>query len=257
MLPTLLAAAGDPDVKEKLLNGYKVGDKTFKVHHRRLQHASLPDRRGEGEPENSSSSTSATTAMFMAVRNGDWKFVLMRAARQADECWVEPFVKLRVPQIFNLRRDPFERADYNSNTYWDWMVDHAFLIYEMQAIVAGQIDGFRQVPAAPKAGLVQPGRGAGDAAGGLRRCKPLGGCGFLSVAALVFQIKEQHSDLQVVWNEPCKFVRVSGRSWQVSRIYRTRRGAIRISRSAEWCRWIFSSKARDCCCAPVLSRAIA
>ena len=68
-------------------------------------------------------------------------------------CWAEPFVKLRLPKMFNLRRDPFERADDNSNTYWDWEISHAYLLYEMQAIVADQIDNFikfppRQKPAA-------------------------------------------------------------------------------------------------------------
>ena len=55
-------------------------------------------------------------------------------------------MKLRVPNIFNLRRDPFERADFNSNTYWDWMIDHVFLMYEMQEVVAGQIAGFAKFP---------------------------------------------------------------------------------------------------------------
>src|SRR5215469_18412483 len=54
-------------------------------------------------------------------------------------CWFEPFVKLRAPKMFNLRRDPFERADENSNTYWDWLLSHAYIMYEMQAIVAQQI----------------------------------------------------------------------------------------------------------------------
>ncbi len=62
------------------------------------------------------------------------------------ECWTEPFVPLRVPKIFNLRRDPFERADENSNTYWDWVLDHAFLIYGMQALVAQQIEAFVKFP---------------------------------------------------------------------------------------------------------------
>ena len=76
--------------------------------------------------------------------------------------WAEPLVKLRVPHIFNLRRDPFERADFNSNTYWDWMVDH------VPAAVCGAGGGgaadrgVHQVPAASETGVVQPGRGDGD-----------------------------------------------------------------------------------------------
>ena len=61
-------------------------------------------------------------------------------------CWFEPFVKLRAPKMFNLRRDPFERADENSNTYWDWVISHAYIIYGMQAVVAGEIDNFVKFP---------------------------------------------------------------------------------------------------------------
>jgi hypothetical protein len=61
-------------------------------------------------------------------------------------CWFEPFVKLRAPKMFNLRRDPFERADENSNTYRDWIISHAYLLYEMQGLVAHQIQAFNQFP---------------------------------------------------------------------------------------------------------------
>jgi arylsulfatase len=67
------------------------------------------------------------------------------------QCWAEPFVKLRVPKMFNLRRDPFERADDNSNTYWDWIFDHVFVIYQMQALVASMIPGFVKYPPRQKA----------------------------------------------------------------------------------------------------------
>ena len=55
-------------------------------------------------------------------------------------------MKLRLPKIFNLRRDPFERADFNSNVYWDWMMDHIFMLYEMQGLVAEQIENFAKFP---------------------------------------------------------------------------------------------------------------
>ena len=61
-------------------------------------------------------------------------------------CWAEPFVPLRFPKIFNLRRDPFERADENSNTYWDWCISHAYVMYGMQGVVAGQIETFMAFP---------------------------------------------------------------------------------------------------------------
>ena len=62
------------------------------------------------------------------------------------QLWAEPFVKLRVPHITNLRRDPFERADFNSNTYWDWMVDHIPQMYLMQEVVATAIEDFIKYP---------------------------------------------------------------------------------------------------------------
>jgi hypothetical protein len=60
-------------------------------------------------------------------------------------------VKLRLPNIFNLRRDPFERADFNSNTYFDWMVDHVPQLYQCQAIVAAQIENYVKYPPRQKA----------------------------------------------------------------------------------------------------------
>jgi hypothetical protein len=77
---------------------------------------------------------------------GDWKVVLMEQRAQQLMCWFEPFVKLRAPKIFNLRQDPFERADHNSNTYWDWLISHAYIIYEMQGLVAQQIQAFLKFP---------------------------------------------------------------------------------------------------------------
>jgi arylsulfatase len=145
MFPTLLAIAGDPNVTEKLLNGYKVGDKTYKVH---LDgYNMVPYLTGEVKE-------SPRTALFyfsddgevMAVRNGDYKFVLAEQRLNSTWVWQEPLVKLRLPKIFNLRRDPFERADFNSNVYWDWMMNHIFMLYEMQALVAGQIEDFTKFP---------------------------------------------------------------------------------------------------------------
>ncbi len=95
----------------------------------------------------------------------DWKVVLMEQRAKTLACWFEPFVPLRVPKIFNLRRDPFERADENSNTYWDWVISHAYLIYGMQAVVAEQIEAFVKFPPRQKAGLLQPGCGAAAIAG--------------------------------------------------------------------------------------------
>jgi len=145
MFPTLLAAAGDPDVTQKLLNGCTVGGKTFKVH---LDgHNMIPYVTGAAKesPRNAIMYFS-DDGEVMAVRVGDYKFNLavQRATRMMQ--WAEPLVKLRLPLIFNLRRDPFERADVNSNTYFDWMVDHVPQLYLMQATVAAEIGNFVKFP---------------------------------------------------------------------------------------------------------------
>jgi arylsulfatase len=144
-LATFLAAAGEPDIKEKLLNGYKAGDKTFKVHIDGYN--MLPYFMGEvSESPRPFLLYVSDDGDVLAIRMGDWKCVLMEQRAKQLMCWVEPFVPLRVPKIFHLRRDPFERADENSNTYWDWMISHGFIMYEMQSVVAQQIDDFIKFP---------------------------------------------------------------------------------------------------------------
>ena len=145
MFPTLLAIAGEPDVVKKLLNGTTVGEKKFKVH---LDGQNmLPYFTGQVKE-------SPRQAVFyfsddgdvMALRVGDYKFHLAEQRANRMQQWQEPFVKLRLPTIMNLRRDPFERADYNSNTYYDWMVNHVPQMYLMQKVVADQLKEFEEFP---------------------------------------------------------------------------------------------------------------
>ncbi|MGD8708739.1 MAG: arylsulfatase [Ectothiorhodospiraceae bacterium] len=144
-LPTLLAAAGETDITEKLLAGHKAGDKTFKVHIDGFN--MLPYFSGEtSESPRQSFFYISDDGDILAIRHNDWKVVLMEQRAKTMQCWAEPFVPLRLPKMFNLRRDPFERADENSNTYWDWLISHAYLIYGMQGLVADQIESFRQFP---------------------------------------------------------------------------------------------------------------
>jgi len=145
MLPTLLAAAGDSGIKSKLLDGYTIGDMTYNVHIDGFN--LLPYLCGETDK-----SPRETVFYFsddgelIAIRHNDWKTVLMEQRAKLLQIWLEPFVPLRAPKIFNLRRDPFERADENSNTYYDWLMDHVFLIYGMQGLVAAQIENFVKYP---------------------------------------------------------------------------------------------------------------
>ena len=104
------------------------------------------------------------TATWSALRYDNWKFVFaeQRVAGHACQIWAEPFVFLRIPKIFNLRTDPFERADITSNTYWDWMIDRVYLTYAAQFIVREFLADLPGVPAAHEAGQLQHRPGAGE-----------------------------------------------------------------------------------------------
>jgi len=150
-LPTFVAAAGDPEIKTKLLKGHKAGDKTFKVH---LDgYNLLPYLTGK-------ESKSPRQEFFYFNDDGDlvglrfdnWKIVFMeQRAAGTMQVWAEPFVTLRVPKMFNLRTDPYERADITSNTYWDWMFDHVFLLVPAQAEVSKFLATFKAFPPRQKA----------------------------------------------------------------------------------------------------------
>jgi arylsulfatase A-like enzyme len=146
MFPTLLALAGDETVTERLLEGTTLGGSmSYKVHLDGFNQ--LPYLTGEaaGSPRNSIFYIS-DDGDVMAVRVGDYKFNLALQHATTMAQWAEPFVKLRMPHIVNIRRDPFERADFNSNSYWDWVVDHAPQLYLMQDVVAEQIDSYVKFP---------------------------------------------------------------------------------------------------------------
>jgi arylsulfatase len=144
-LPTLLAAAGEPGIAAKLEAGHQSGDKHFRVH------IDGYDCLGyfTGETDESPREWFFYTnddGRIVAIRYGDWKAVFYEQRAKTLQLWAEPFVPLRLPKIFHLRRDPFERADENSNGYWNWVVEHVFVIYPMQALAAEQIESFRQFP---------------------------------------------------------------------------------------------------------------
>jgi arylsulfatase A-like enzyme len=83
---------------------------------------------------------------IIAIRMHDWKVVLMEQRAKQLACWMEPFVKMRIPKVFHLRRDPFERADENSNTYYDWLISHTYIMYMTLAVVGSQIENFVKFP---------------------------------------------------------------------------------------------------------------
>jgi len=150
MLPTLLAAAGDPNINQKLLDGYKVGDKTFKVCIDGINQLPYLTGRADKSPRENFFYVSDDGGV-MAIRTGDYKLVFEQQTALSTNVWAEPFTKLRLPHIFNLRRDPFERADFNSNVYWDWYMEHVPYLYKAQALVASQIQNFINYPPRQKA----------------------------------------------------------------------------------------------------------
>ncbi|MCA9951140.1 MAG: arylsulfatase [Anaerolineales bacterium] len=144
-LPTLLAAAGEPDIVEKLKKGHQVGHKQFHVHVDGYN--ILPYLTGEvDESPRTWFFYTNDDGQVVAIRIHDWKIVFMEQRAKGMMVWAEPFVSLRVPKMFNLRRDPFERADESSNTYWDWVLDHVPGIYAAQALTAEQIQSFKEFP---------------------------------------------------------------------------------------------------------------
>jgi len=151
MLPTLLAVAGDADVKDKLAKGYKVGDMTYKVH---LDGDNLVPYVTGQSPKSPRDSFFYINddQQLTGLRYDNWKFVFMeQRAPGTMRIWAEPFVNLRVPKIFNLRTDPYERADITSNTYYDWMIDHVFALVPAQAYVGQFLASFKEFPQRQKA----------------------------------------------------------------------------------------------------------
>jgi arylsulfatase len=150
-LPTFLAMAGDTDVKEKLLKGYKVGTMTYKVH---LDGDNLvPYLTGQAVKSPRESFLYINDdQQLTALRYDNWKFVFMEQRVPGTlELWANPFTTLRVPKIFNLRTDPYERADITSNTYYDWLMDHVFLLVPAQAYVGQFLSSFKEFPQRQKA----------------------------------------------------------------------------------------------------------
>jgi len=150
-LPTILALAGEPDVVEKLKKGHRAGDKTFKVHIDGYN--LLPYLTGkEKESPRKGLIYFDDDGNLVAVRAGNWKMVFMEQRVPGTmEIWAEPFTVLRVPKLFNLRTDPFERADITSNTYWDWYTSKGYRIMGAQAIVGQFLATFKDFPPRQKA----------------------------------------------------------------------------------------------------------
>ena len=150
-LPTFLSAAGDAEIVDKLKAGHTIGDTTYKVH---IDGYDLvPYLTGEV-----ASSPRKGLVYFsddgdvLALRFDNWKVVFMEQRAQGTlQIWAEPFVSLRVPKLFNLRTDPFERADVTSNTYYDWLLENDYIILAAMGLVTQFLATFEEFPPRQKA----------------------------------------------------------------------------------------------------------
>ncbi|MFM7151393.1 MAG: arylsulfatase, partial [Gemmataceae bacterium] len=148
---TFAAAAGATDIKDQLKTGAELNGTKYKVHldgYNQLEHLTGASEKGprkdffyfndDGE--------------LVAMRFENWKLVFSeQRAPGTLRVWSEPFTTLRVPKIFDLRADPYERADQTSNTYYDWLIDHAFLLVPAQAHVGEFLSTFKDFPPRQKA----------------------------------------------------------------------------------------------------------
>jgi arylsulfatase len=145
MLPTLLAAVGEPDIKEKLLGGYSAMGRNYKVH---LDgYNLLPYFKGQQK--------SGPRREFLywtddgdlaALRYDQWKLTFLEQRAHGFDVWEEPFVQLRVPKLFTLRGDPFERADEEGIGYDAWRIERVFALMPAQAFVANWLQSFKEFP---------------------------------------------------------------------------------------------------------------
>ena len=150
-LPTLLAAAGVPDIKVKLKKGHKAGTKKFKVHldgYNFLPYLTGKEQKGPREEFFYFSDDGD----LQALRFDNWKVVFaQQKALGTMLVWSDPLVKTRIPWLYNLRTDPYERATITSNSYWEWWLDHAFLLVPAQGYIGKFMQTFKEFPPRQKA----------------------------------------------------------------------------------------------------------
>lgn len=150
-MPTYVAIAGDANIKEKLLKGYTANGKTYKVHLDGYNFLPYLTGKTEKGPRKELFYFS-DDGELMALRYNDWKVTFMHQETQGTlKTWSTPLVTTRIPWLYNLRRDPYEFASVTSNTYWDWYLDHVFLLLPAAEYVGDFIGTFKEYPPRMKA----------------------------------------------------------------------------------------------------------
>ena len=144
-LVTFAAIAGDTDVKERLLKGTTINGRSYRAHldgYNQLDHLT---GKSKVSPRNEFFYVN-DDGQVVAMRYQDWKSVFLENRGQAFGVWREPFVELRVPLLFNLRRDPFERAQHNANVYDDWLLSRVFILAPLNAIAGNFLLSMKDYP---------------------------------------------------------------------------------------------------------------
>lgn len=149
-LATFMDAADEPDIKDKLLKGHKAGDKTYKVHIDGYDLRDLLAGKGPGPRKEFFYWTD--DGNLAGLRYDQWKIVFMEQRAHGLAVWQDPLVTLRVPKLFSLRADPFERADHESGAYERWRIDRIFLLVPAQAFVAQHLATYKEFPPRQKPG---------------------------------------------------------------------------------------------------------
>lgn len=144
-LPTFAAAAGAPDIKDKLLAGVDLNGRTYKNYIDGYNMLDYLEGKTKDSPRHEFWYVN-DDGQVVAARYDDWKVVFLENRGEAFGVWREPFTELRVPLLFHLRRDPFEKAQHNANTYNDWFLDRAFVIVPIQGLAAKFLQTMKDYP---------------------------------------------------------------------------------------------------------------
>ncbi|MEM9106421.1 MAG: arylsulfatase, partial [Pseudomonadota bacterium] len=144
-LPTFAAAAGNTEIKQQLRDGTELIGRDYRNYIDGYN--LLPYLTGEADESPRREFWYVNDdGQVVAARYDDWKVVFLENRGQAFGVWREPFVELRTPLLFHLRRDPFEKAQHNSNTYDDWFLDRAFVIVPIQQLAAEFLQSMQEYP---------------------------------------------------------------------------------------------------------------
>jgi arylsulfatase len=144
-LPTFAAIGGDPRIVEKLKQGVTLNGRNYRNHPDGYDLTAYLSGQVKESPRKEFFYVN-DDGQIVAMRYSDWKVVFLENRGQAFGVWREPFIELRVPLLFNLRRDPFEKSQHNSNTYNDWFLDRVFVLVPLQAMAGNFLRTMKEYP---------------------------------------------------------------------------------------------------------------